>query len=135
MLARSLLSDGWSLPAVSAELAERGFTGVGGRPLSADQISRLVEQDPATLMPERPVSTACAICGRADPSHWDHDHQTGVWRELLCRGCNIGLGHFGDDPARLRAAADYLERHAPAPRQEIAPPPDRLAHALNWREE
>lgn len=58
----------------------------------------------------------CAICrtgtwkGKHNKPHLDHDHVTGAVRGILCGGCNNGLGNFGDDPARLRAAADYLER-------------------------
>ncbi len=60
----------------------------------------------------------CAICGTDDPSrsrhgvfHVDHCHATGLTRGLLCSPCNVALGNMQDDPARLRTAADYIERH------------------------
>lgn len=57
----------------------------------------------------------CAICSADAPGGrgtWrvDHEHTTGRVRGLLCNGCNIGLGHMKDDPARLRKAADYIEK-------------------------
>lgn len=57
----------------------------------------------------------CAICERAYPGgrwdewHVDHCHETGAIRGILCNDCNAGLGILGDDPVRLRRAADYLE--------------------------
>lgn len=60
-------------------------------------------------------SGCCASCGdglgdgRRD-RHIDHDHNTGKVRGILCPPCNLMLGHAKDDPRRLRAAADYLDR-------------------------
>ena len=61
----------------------------------------------------------CAICGKTPEQERrnlavDHDHTTGRIRGLLCALCNhrlIGRHRIGlDSPARLRAAANYLDR-------------------------
>lgn len=54
----------------------------------------------------------CAICGNpmARP-HVDHCHETGAVRGLLCRECNLLLGHCHDDPQVLQSAASYLAGH------------------------
>jgi hypothetical protein len=54
----------------------------------------------------------CAICGRRNPEHVDHCHETGVIRGVLCFNCNGGLGQFKDDIASLRRAIEYLEQAA-----------------------
>lgn len=59
----------------------------------------------------------CAICKgshhlRRGRFSIDHCHTTGKIRALLCDGCNLGIGNMEENPSRLRAAADYLERHA-----------------------
>ena len=59
----------------------------------------------------------CAICrrGLAETTRAlaaDHDHTTGRVRGLLCLDCNTGLGKFRDDPALLRNAAAYIEKHS-----------------------
>lgn len=54
----------------------------------------------------------CAICKRifeATP-FIDHDHETKVVRELLCRFCNTGLGMFGDNLEILSQAVEYLRK-------------------------
>lgn len=62
----------------------------------------------------------CAICqmpetmvrhGKVEGLSVDHCHTKGHVRALLCSNCNNGLGRFGDDPAVLRRAADYLDGH------------------------
>jgi hypothetical protein len=65
---------------------------------------------------------ACQICKRPEThkSRWgcvmrlavDHDHATGKVRGLLCRRCNRMIGSAEEDAGMLRAAANYLERHA-----------------------
>ena len=56
----------------------------------------------------------CAICGGTNADgrdlFVDHNHQTGAVRGLLCNPCNRSLGLMKDNPATLRAAANYLER-------------------------
>jgi hypothetical protein len=62
---------------------------------------------------------ACAICLKAETALdrfgklrrlcVDHNHATGENRRLLCHCCNLMLGYALDNPATLRAGADYLE--------------------------
>ena len=57
----------------------------------------------------------CAACGaakgnvsRSDHFVVDHDHDTDEIRGLLCHGCNIAIGHLGDDPERAWNLIRYL---------------------------
>ena len=60
----------------------------------------------------------CLICGVVHRDETggrlviDHDHQQDMTavRGLLCGACNLALGLFKDNPASLRAAANYLEQ-------------------------
>ena len=72
----------------------------------------------------------CAICRRPPESGTvlvvDHDHTCcpgktscgSCIRGLLHIKCNWALGHMNDDAARLRAAADYVEKNAHKAHQE-----------------
>ena len=72
----------------------------------------------------------CAICGQPETAtrngkvKWlavDHSHSGDEHiRDLLCAACNMMLGMAQDDPARLRAAALYLERHVESDEEEAA---------------
>lgn len=59
--------------------------------------------------------STCAICHmpfallESRHLHADHCHKSHVPRGVLCHKCNTAIGLLGDDPARIRAAADYLE--------------------------
>jgi hypothetical protein len=71
-----------------------------------------LEQHGAMLLTQ---NGACAICHSTTPDNnggWnvDHCHITGAVRGLLCNGCNVGLGHFNDNPEALEAAAAYLRK-------------------------
>ena len=57
---------------------------------------------------------ACEICkGDFDPEkrepYWDHDHQTGKLRGLLCKNCNFAIGLLRDSVTSLSAAISYLD--------------------------
>jgi hypothetical protein len=63
----------------------------------------------------------CSICSKPETAmlnghpkvmHVDHCHATNMIRDLLCGSCNGMLGLAKDRPETLRAAADYIERHA-----------------------
>ena len=62
----------------------------------------------------------CAVCRRPETKIYrgalksldvDHCHRTNKIRDLLCGACNSSLGLLGEDALRIRALADYIERH------------------------
>jgi hypothetical protein len=56
----------------------------------------------------------CPICGcfleDTKNTHVDHCHETGTVRGILCRQCNLLLGHAKDDLNILQGAIKYLTR-------------------------
>lgn len=62
-------------------------------------------------------NNSCAICftknaGGKGTFHVDHNHVSGRLRGLLCHNCNLGLGHFKDNPNLLSVAIKYLQERA-----------------------
>lgn len=57
-------------------------------------------------------SNCCAGCGTSISTSGcvDHCHAENRIRGLLCRKCNLALGHTNDDPEILRRLASYLEK-------------------------
>jgi hypothetical protein len=57
----------------------------------------------------------CPGCNTGEPGDkgWciDHCHTSGRVRALLCSRCNTALGLVDEDPAILRALADFIELH------------------------
>ena len=54
----------------------------------------------------------CKSCGYPfeGTPHVDHNHITGETRDLLCHGCNTGIGLAKEDMKRLRGMVSYGER-------------------------
>jgi len=65
----------------------------------------------------------CRICGKPNPKCIDHCHSTGTVRGVLCHQCNLGLGHFFDNPSLLNKAIDYLCSPPPAAHSRRRSPP------------
>lgn len=57
----------------------------------------------------------CAICQGTDHRGrgWctDHDHSTGVVREILCQSCNSMIGYSRETTGILASGIKYLEKH------------------------
>lgn|SRR6185503_2558605 len=51
----------------------------------------------------------CAVCSERKRLYVDHCHATGRVRGLLCRDCNLALGHLKDSPELLTYLLAYLQ--------------------------
>jgi hypothetical protein len=60
------------------------------------------------LISLKDTTKECVICGSEEKLVVDHCHTTGKVRGMLCQHCNLGLGHFRDDPDLLEFARIYL---------------------------
>lgn len=69
----------------------------------------------------------CAICMKVvDNLHIDHCHVAGDVRGLLCRKCNLGLGHFQDNVEYLKRAVRYIQVYSQFVKVAALNDPERL---------
>ena len=56
----------------------------------------------------------CPICLRPVSVNdcLDHDHKTGISRDLIHRGCNVFIGFLENHPGIIERSTNYLERHS-----------------------
>lgn len=98
--------------------SKRRYTTERGRTEHLKALYGITQEQYQALL--RAQGYGCAACGTTEPGgksnqwHVDHSHSSRKIRGLLCAGCNIGIGHLGDSPERLRAAAIYIETHQEA---------------------
>ena len=120
--ASRLVEAGVPLPTVQAFLGHRDFrstlryvhTSTDGLQEALEIVERYVSRRERTEPRQQSaLETAqlglCLICQAAPAVVVDHCHRTKRIRGILCHRCNLGIGHFNDDPGVLRAAAKYLE--------------------------
>jgi hypothetical protein len=120
--------------ATDPELRAKGLAASRARDQRADNLKQLYglsTHDYDAML--RAQNGACAICKRrsieksAEKSSErlcvDHCHARERVRGLLCRKCNVGLGCFRDDPARIRAAIAYRKANGAAVRQVLGRAP------------
>lgn len=77
-----------------------------------DRDALLASQDGKCAICEKAVKFGVGRSGYDVCAAVDHCHATDRVRGVLCMNCNRSLGLMRDSPARLRAAAAYLERTA-----------------------
>ena len=83
------------------------------KPTRRAQLGLTIEQYEDRLAKQGGHCSLCPATPKTRRLNVDHDHKTGAVRALLCNRCNRGLPSWMT-PQWLRAAADYIERHASA---------------------
>ncbi len=55
-------------------------------------------------------SDCCEICGTKENLCYDHCHDSMDFRGVLCRKCNVALGHLGDSLESIMKVVKYLSK-------------------------
>lgn len=64
---------------------------------------------PQEIQAMKAAKQVCEICGGSESLVIDHEHATGFIRGILCTGCNVAIGLFGEDVSLIKSAIQYLE--------------------------
>ena len=100
----------WSLAAkkryCKIKARVKGWKQSGIKDMTIERYDQMIESQ----------NNCCAICNTPASSlkkilNVDHNHSTGLVRELLCDCCNRGLGYFRDSADLLEKAMLYLKKH------------------------
>lgn len=98
------------------------FKGIGGRhPWCKACIGRKARMEKYGLTLEEVFAaeavTHCEVCSvtldtgdTGTERHFDHDHETGKYRGILCERCNVALGLMRDDAQIIEKMASYVRR-------------------------
>lgn len=71
-----------------------------------------IEQYDAVLKKQNNLCAICDLpCATGQRLSVDHCHETSEVRGLLCRKCNLMLGHADDSKKTLQKGIDYLEAY------------------------
>jgi recombination endonuclease VII len=70
-----------------------------------------LDQRNAMLLEQNYLCCICQADLRQVSNHTDHCHISGKVRGILCHSCNVGLGHFRDNPQLCALASEYLLKH------------------------
>jgi len=78
-----------------------------------------------------PVPRGCEICGckfhtdakkgekEKNTPHWDHVHETEIFRGWLCHNCNSALGQFGENIRIVEKAVEYMRIRGASPTRPL----------------
>ena len=81
------------------------------RKREVERIRNISKYGISVVQYERLCERGCAVCGSRERPHLDHDHTTGVFRDLLCGKCNQALGLLQDSPIVIEALLGYIRKH------------------------
>jgi hypothetical protein len=97
------------LRAVDPELAQR--YGRHRQRLNSLRRYGVSEQD----IPFQLEKTVCDCCGdppdEKGPLHIDHCHESGKFRGMICRSCNLAIGQCQESVERLESCKQYIILH------------------------